>query len=151
MVQATQTTGDIGELDITLAPDAGDAGMAVMMADMIRTNLKDKPERLKDFIQLKGDVWITAKDAGTDMTMAFDYGKLRVHGSMIGKPILRISTDSTTLLDLANIQIKFGMPYYFDEVGRMVLKKLLTGELKIKGLVTHNPALTRLTKIISVK
>lgn len=151
MEQMTETMNCRSEPDITVAPDVGDAGMAVLMAEMIKTNLENKPERLKDFILLKGDVWITASDADTDMTMAFDHGRMKVHGGKVGKPILRISTDSSTLLDLANLQIKFGMPYYFDEVGVMVLKKLLTGGLKIKGLVTHNLALTRLTKIISVK
>ncbi|MHB8894558.1 MAG: hypothetical protein ACYC99_05170, partial [Candidatus Geothermincolia bacterium] len=86
------TTGDV---DITLAPDAGDAGMAVMMADMIRTNLKNKPERVKDFNKLNGNVWITAEDAETDMTMVFDNGSLMVHGGRMGDPILQIKTDST--------------------------------------------------------
>ncbi|MBU1670878.1 MAG: hypothetical protein KKF41_11875 [Actinobacteria bacterium] len=150
MEQAT-TTGGNGEVDITLAPDVGDAGMAVMMAEMIRTNLKDKPDRVKDFNKLDGYVWITADDADTEMTMLFDGGSLKVYPGKVGYPMLQISTDSSTLLDLANIQIRFGLPYYFDEVGRMVLKKLLKGELKIKGMFAHNLALTHMTKVISVK
>jgi hypothetical protein len=128
------TTAGTAEVDIKLAPDAGNAGMAVMMADMI-----------------KGNVWITAEDADTEMTMSFDGDSLIVHGGKMGDPMLWIRTDSTTLLDLANIQIKAGLPYYFDEVGRMVVKKLFKGELKIQGMFTHNLALTHLTKIISVK
>jgi hypothetical protein len=139
------------EPDIKMAPDAEEAGMAAMLADMIKTNLKDKPERVKDFNKLKGTIWITAEDADVGMTMDFDRGSLTVHGKKVGKPILSISTDSTTLMNLANITIKFGMPYYFDETGRMVIKKLFKGELKIKGMFTHISALTHMTKIMSVK
>ena len=140
-----------GVPDIKMAPGAGEAGMASMLADMIKTNLKNKPERVKDFNKLNGIIWITADDADTDMTMDFDRGSLTVRSGKVGKPMLAISTDSSTLMDLANINIKFGMPYYFDETGRMVIKKLLKKELKIKGMFTHTMALTHMTKIMSVQ
>ena len=140
-----------GVPDIKMAPGAGEAGMASMLADMIKTNLKNKPERVKDFNKLNGIIWITADDADTDMTMDFDKGSLTVSSGKLGKPMLAISTDSSTLMDLANINIKFGMPYYFDETGRMVIKKLLKKELKIKGMFTHTMALTHMTKIMSVQ
>jgi hypothetical protein len=140
-----------GVPDIKMAPGAGEAGMASMLADMIKTNLKNKPERVKDFNKLNGIIWITADDADTDMTMDFDGGSLTVSSGKVGKPMLAISTDSSTLMDLANINIKFGMPYYFDETGRMVIKKLLKKELKIKGMFTHTMALTHMTKIMSVQ
>jgi hypothetical protein len=139
-----------GEPDIKMAPGAEEAGMAVMLAEMIKTNLKNKPERLKDFNKISGTVWITAEDADVDMTMDFNRGSLTVHSGKVGKPMLQISTDSNTLMSLANINIKFGMPNYFDETGRMVVKKLLKKELKIKGMFTHTMALTYITKIMSV-
>jgi hypothetical protein len=139
-----------GDIDINLAPGAEENGMAVMLAEMIKTNLVNKPERLKDFNKLKGTIWINAKDAEVDMSMAFNNGSLVVHDGKVGKPILAISTDSATLLDLANINIKMGLPYYFDKTGRMVIKKLLGRELKIKGMFTHTMALTHMTKIMSV-
>ncbi len=144
-------SGGTGELDVTMAEGVEDNGMAVMLAEMIKTNLTNKPERVKDFNKLKGTVWITAEDADVEMTMDFNKGSLTVRDGKVGKPILAISTDSATLMDLANIDIKFGMPYYFDETGMMVIKKLLKRELKIKGLLTHTIALTYMTKIMSVK
>ena len=143
--------GQANEPNITMAPGAEGAGMASMMGDMIKANLKNKPARMKDFNKLNGTIWITADDADTEMTMVFENGSLIVHTGKVGKPILEITTDSATLLDLANIDIKMGMPYYFDETGRMVIKKLLKKDLKIKGMFAHNMALTRMTKIMSVK
>jgi hypothetical protein len=75
---------------------------------------------------------------------------LTVHGGEEGKPDLSIITDANTLLELANISIKMGLPYYFDETGRAVVKKLLKRELKIKGMFTHLGALTKLTKVMSL-
>jgi hypothetical protein len=140
-----------GDLEISLAPGAEENGMAAMLGDMIKTNIQNKPAKLKDFNKLKGTVWISAVDAEVYMTMVYNKGSLLIHDGKVGKPIIQIATDSGTLLELANLNIKFGLPYYFDETGLMVIKKLMRRELKIKGLLTHTMALTRMTKIMSVK
>ncbi len=136
--------------EINLAPGAEEAGLPSMMAGIIEANLKNKPERVKDFNALNGNIYIQAEDADVDMTMVFSKGSLTVHSGRVGVPMISIATDSSTLLDLANLNIKFGMPYYFDEMGMGVLKKLLSRKLKLKGLLTHPIALTRFTKIMSV-
>ena len=135
--------------DVKLAPGAEEVAMAVMLADMLQANL-EKPEKLKDFNKLKARVYINAQDAETEITMVFDRGSLTVYGGKEGSPDISIVTDAATLLDLANINIKFGMPYYFDETGMAVVKKLLKRELKIKGMFAHYFALNRLTKIMSL-
>ncbi len=135
--------------DISLGTGAEEVPLAGMLADMLKANL-EKPEKLKDFNKLKSRVLIHAEDADAKITMDFDRGKLVVYGGEVGKPDISIATDSTTLLDLANIKIKFGLPWYFDETGLGVVKKLLTRKLKIKGLITRLPALTRLTKVMSL-
>ncbi len=68
-----------------------------------------------------------------------------------GKPKISIVTDSGTMLDLANSSVKFGLPYYFDATGRGGIEKLVTGKLKIKGLVRHPIKLTRFTRRMSVR
>lgn len=140
-----------GDIDINMAPGAEENGMAVMLGEMIKTNIENKPSKLKDFNKLKGTVWISAEDADVRMTMVFNKGSLTIHDGKVGKPMIQIATDSGTLLDLANLSIKFGMPYYFDETGLMVIKKLMKRELKIKGMFAHIMALTYMTKIMSVK
>ncbi len=136
--------------DVRLAPGADEVAMAVMLSDMLKANL-EKPEKLKDFNKLKARVYIHAVDAETEITMDFNRGSLTVYGGKEGKPDLSIETDAASLLDLANLKIKYGMPWYFDETGMGVVKKLLKRELKIKGMVTHLGDLTRLSKIMSLK
>ena len=140
-----------GDLDIKLAPGAEENAMAVMLGDMIKANITNNPAKVKDFNKLEGNVWLTATDAGVDMTLEFNKGSLIVHDGKYGKPIIQIATDSMTLMELANISIKMGLPYYFDETGLAVIKKLMKKELVIKGLITHTMPLTHLTKIMSVK
>jgi SCP-2 sterol transfer family len=135
--------------DVTLAPGAEEVAMTGMIADMLKANL-EKPQKMKVFNGLKSTVYLYAKDADAGMTMDFDKGKLVVYGGKEGKPKLEISTDATTLLELANLKIKMGMPYYFDKTGRAVLKKIFKGELKIKGMLAHPIALTKVTKVMSI-
>ncbi|MBU1171448.1 MAG: SCP2 sterol-binding domain-containing protein [Proteobacteria bacterium] len=136
---------------IELSPDVEDGGMASMIADIIKGNLQEKPKRKNDFIALNGNIYMNAEDAEVDMTLVFNKGSLMVHNGKVGNPQICIATDSGTLLDLANINVKFGLPYYFDSIGWGVITKLLTGKLKIKGLVTHPIKLTRFTKLMSVR
>ncbi len=135
--------------DIKLAPGAEEAALAGMLADMLRGNLENKPERVKDFNALNISIGIEATDAETQITLAFANGKLTVHKGLVNPGIV-ITTDSTSLLELAALNIKYGMPWYFDEKGMAVVKKLLKREVKIKGLLVHPLALTRLTKVMSV-
>lgn len=135
--------------DISLGPGAEEVPLAGMLAEMLRSNL-EKPEKKRDFEKLKAKVLIHAVDAEAKITMDFDLGKLTVYGGEAGKPDISIATDSTTLLELANLKIKYGLPWYFDETGMGVVKKLLKGDLKIKGMFTHLGALTRLTKVMSL-
>jgi hypothetical protein len=140
-----------GDVDIKLAPGAEENAMASMLGDMIKTNIINNPGKLNDFNKLNGNIWLTATDAGVEMTLEFKKGSLLIHDGKFGKPMIQIATDSMTLMELANISIKFGLPYYFDETGLAVIKKLLKKELVIKGLVTRTVPLTHLTKIMSVK
>ena len=68
----------------------------------------------------------------------------------MGKPDLIINSSSEKIISLNAINIKFGLPYYFDEAGMNVLKQLASGELRINGMFTHPILLTKLTKIMSV-
>lgn len=136
--------------EIVLAPGADETALAVMLADIIRINLQTKPVRIKDFQSLSSRVYIHATDAEVEITLDFARGKLTVYSGKVEQPQISISTDSSTLMELTNIQIKGGMPYFFDQTGREVTKKLLRGDLKIKGLVVHLLSLVRVTKVLSV-
>ncbi len=66
------------------------------------------------------------------------------------KPHIIIRADSEKVMGLNFISIKLGLPYYFNKAGRTVIKHLLSGQIKIKGMLLHPIILTRLTKVMSV-
>jgi len=135
--------------EITLAPGAEEIELAGMLAQMLEVSL-ERPEKEKVFNNLKARVFMYISDMDLGMTMDFDRGKLVVHGEKVGKPDISIVTDSETLLELIYINILFGVPNFFDETGRGLVKKLIKGDLKIKGMFTHVITLIKVTRVISL-
>lgn len=136
--------------EITVLKEASEIGLAVMLSDLIRQNLEQNPEKIKDFNSLDAKVLIEARDIQIIIGLEFKQGKLTVSRGFSIKPDLHILTNSTTILDLCLIKIKFGLPYFFDVNGFRVFKKLLTRKLIIKGLLSHFFVLVKLTKVFSV-
>ncbi len=135
---------------ITLLNEASEIGLAVMLSDLIRQNLEQNPEKIKDFNSLDANVAIEARDIQIIIGLEFKQGNLIVSKGSSSKPDLHILTDSETILALCLVKIKFGLPYFFDANGFKVLKKILAGDLIIKGMLSHFVALVKLTKVFSV-
>ena len=135
---------------IVLDEGARDVGLAEMMFNLIRQNLEQNPKKIKGFNSLDAKVMIEARDIQIIIGLEFEQGRLTVSKGFSIKPDLHILTDSTTILDLCLIKIKFGLPYFFDANGFKVLKKLLARQLIIRGLLNHFFVLVKLTKVFSV-
>ncbi len=135
--------------EFVMAPGAENVPLAALLGGLMDKNLQDKPERVKDFNALNLAVGINAVDADTQITLEFRNGKLTFHPGLVG-PDMLISAESATLIGLTGVNIKYGMPWFFDETGLDVLKKLTKRELCIKGLFVHPFALIRLCKALSV-
>jgi hypothetical protein len=137
-------------MDNLIENNASEIPFSFILSELIESNLKQKPEKMKTFKNLYGVVAIDLKDIEAAVTLFFQGGRLRIEQGIVGKPDLVIKTDSDKVVGLNSITIKFGLPYYFDEAGMTVLKQLVSGELKIEGMLAHPIKLTRLTKIMSV-
>ncbi|MGA2317343.1 MAG: hypothetical protein ABSG71_13300 [Thermodesulfobacteriota bacterium] len=135
---------------IVLDEGARDVGLAEMMFNLIRQNLEQNPGKKRDFNSLDANIVIEARDIQILIGLEFKQGRLAVSKGFSPKPDLHIITDSTTILDLCLIKIKFGLPYFFDANGFKVLKKLLARQLIIRGLLNHFFVLVKLTKVFSV-
>lgn len=135
---------------ISFAEGAEETALAAMLAEIIQSNLESGGPRVKAFQKLKSAVHINALDAEVEITLLFKRGHLAIHAGKPVPPDISIEAESATLLDLTNLKIRGGLPFFFDETGRGVVKKMLRGELKIKGLLRHPLELVRLTKVLSV-
>ncbi len=130
--------------------NAQDVPFSYILAELLESNLEQKPHKLRTFNKIYGVVAIDLKDIEAIVTLIFSGGRVRIEQGIIGKPDIIIKTDSDKVIGLNSITIKFGLPYYFDEAGMTVIRQILSGELKIEGMLLHPVILTRLTKIMSV-
>ena len=128
------------------------SAFAEMLAGLIEANVHARPEKKRDFNRLVARVgfWVTDIDEGA--TLAFDSGKLTVYNGLEPGRTITIRAEGETILRLTNLKIGlFGLPVYYDEVGREIAGKLLRGKLKIDGMLTNVGTLNRVTRIFSVQ
>lgn len=130
--------------------NAAEVPFSYILAELLESNLEQNPHKMATFNRIFGVVAIDLKDIEATVTLIFSGGRVRIEQGIVGKPDIVIRTDSEKVIGLNSITIKFGLPYYFDEAGMTVIKQLLSGELKIEGMLLHPIILTRLTKIMSV-
>ncbi len=136
--------------EIIILPEARELGLPVMLADLIRQNIEKRPDKIKPFESLEAKVLIEIPDIQISAGLEFHRGKLTVSRGLSGKPDLHILTNSATILDLSLLKIKLGLPYFFDKNGFKILKKILSREIVINGLLRNFSALINLTKVISI-
>jgi hypothetical protein len=135
---------------IVLDEGARDGGLSEMLFNLLRQNLEQKPQKLSSFRALHSNVVIVARDIDITVTLAFKGGELTIYNGIVGKADIEIVADHDAILSLSLIHIRGGLPYYFDSAGRDIVKKLLLGNLKIKGMLRNLLQLTHLTKVFSV-
>ena len=124
----------------------------MMLGGLIDANVQSRPEKRPDFDTLKARVGIRVDDIDESVTLDFKGGRLVVSNGLKRDRRLTIRTDADTVMELSSLSIgPLGMPIYVDSVGRSVVYKLLTGRLKIDGMLTNVLTLNQVTRIFSVK
>lgn len=124
-------------------------GLAGILGDLIRTNLEEHPERRS--LLKPASFAVTAYDIGLSATIAVERGKVVVaNGVGAGKALVGVRADATTLIELSSAPLRFGMPDLLKAEGRRVVRKLLSGKMRVRGLLMHARSLARLNKLLSV-
>jgi hypothetical protein len=122
-----------------------------MLGGLIEANVESRPEKQKDFESLAAKVGIFVTDIDEGVTLDFRRGSLVVHNGLEPKRDITIRAEAGTVMSLSNLKIGlFGMPVYYDTVGRGVALKLLQGKLRIDGLLGNIATLNTVTRIFSV-
>jgi hypothetical protein len=128
------------------------SAFASMLGGLIEANVRSNPGKERDFDSLKARIGIWVTDIDEGVTLDFKGGKLVVHNGLKPRRKLTIRTDADTVMSLSNLKIGLlGLPVYYDEVGRGVALKLLTGKLNIEGLLPNVMTLNTVTRIFSVQ
>jgi hypothetical protein len=125
------------------------SGLATMLATLIEQNVERDPAR-RALLDRAGVVSIEATDAEVAVTLRLGGGHVVVADGVDPAASVRIRTDSTRLLALASAPRRWGMPDVFRSEGRGVVLDLLRGDLRIRGLVSHQRLIARVTGLLAV-
>jgi hypothetical protein len=140
----------VGDKTVSYA-DAEPSAFASMLGGLIEANVENSAAKKKDFEALAARVGIFVTDIDEGVTLDFRNGSLVVHNGLQSKRDLTIRAEADTVMNLSNLRIGlFGMPVYYDGVGRDVAAKLLRGKLRIDGLLGNLATLNTVTRIFSV-
>ena len=131
--------------------DAEPSAFASMLGGLIEANVENSPAKKKDFDSLGARVGIFVTDIDEGVTLDFRKGSLVVHNGLQAKRDITIRAEAETVMSLSNLRIgMFGMPVYYDEVGRGVASRLMQRRLRIDGLLGNLATLNTVTRIFSV-
>ena len=137
-------------MDLNISNNAQDVPFSFIVQELIAGNIAKSPAKQKIYKKMKGVVAIALPDIEAAVTLIFGQGKLAIEAGIVHNPAIIIKTSSDLVTDLNMLNIRWGLPYYFDAAGRRVLEHIFRGKLKIKGMFLHLVLLTRLTIIMSV-
>jgi len=144
------------EADIGFAPGAEDNPLAVWIGQLVAENVAAHAACRRDFGVLRAAVAMVAPDRRLSVTLRFDHGQLTIHDGMIGIPDVTLCGDYEVLVAVANIPLS--------PIGRLPLPplsrartgawrttalELVSGELKVYGLLSHPLVLVRLLRLLS--
>lgn len=128
------------------------SAFAGMLGGLIEANVVANPNKRKDFDSLVARVGIWVTDIDEGVTLVFDAGRLTVYNGLEPRRTITIRAEAETVMSLSNLKIgPFGLPVYYNEVGRGVALKLIRGKLRIDGLLPNIATLNRVTRIFSVQ
>ncbi len=129
--------------------DSEPNGLAAMLGGLIQGNLDAHPDRAA-LLASPATYAIVAPDVDVAVSIRLKDGSVTVRNGVVGRPDIVITADSDALLALSSVPLRFGLPDATTPEGREVTRKLLRGELKLKGLALHPVKLARLNKLLSV-
>ena len=142
----------VANKDLVSYADAEPSAFASMLGGLIEANVAASPAKRRDFDELKARVGIFVTDIDEGVTLDFRGGALVVHNGLQSGRDITIRAEADTVMSLSNLRIgAFGMPVYYDSVGRGVAGKLLQGKLKIDGLIGNLATLNSVTRVFSVQ
>ena len=123
-------------------------GLATMIGGLIDQNLERDPTRRR-LLRLSSAT-ITIPDAGVAITVRTSRGGVEIRDGADPAAHVAITADSERLLGLASAPLRFGLPDPFDPRGRAVLRDVVSGRVRIRGMLMHPRRLARLSALLSV-
>jgi hypothetical protein len=124
------------------------SGLAVMVGMLVEQNLGRDPSRHR---LLRSSVaCLSATDAEVSVTIRTSPGRVEISDGLATDAHVAVTCEGARLLHLTTAPLRFGLPDAFDPVGRAVLGDILSGRVRIRGMVRHPRRVARLASLLSV-
>ena len=137
-------------MEFKIVNNAQEIPFSFIVQDLLSGNINRSPAKLAVFNKTQGVAAINLSDIEAAITLIFQRGSLTIEPGIAHNPAIIIKTSYELVTDLNMLNIRWGLPYYFDVAGRRVLGHLLSGRLKIKGMFTNPVLLNNFTILMSV-
>jgi hypothetical protein len=137
---------------IELNPDAQHNGLACMLAELIRANVAQHPQKQELLNTTRGSVAIVAEDAQVALTLLFDTHGLTIHDGIHGIPNVTIRAQSGDISKLSLMQFvsPFGMPKLSDATTRELVTAILKRRIRVYAEPQELPILGPVSQLMSV-
>lgn len=134
---------------IAFSPGAEDNPLAAWASGRIRHNVRARLAARADFDAMRASVALVAPDRQLQATLRFDHGYLTAHDGIVGIPDVTLCADDAELRALADLPFWRGLPDLRGRGWREVLAEVVSGEVKIYGLVSRPRLVLRLLRILA--
>ncbi len=124
------------------------SGLAELLAGLLEQNLAREPARAAHLQPSR--VVLVASDAAVAVTVRLAPASVRVADGVAPDAHLRIVGDADQLLALASAPLRAGLPDLMHREGRAAIANIVTGRVRVHGLVRHPVRLARFTLLLSV-
>ena len=131
--------------------DAEPNGLGAMIGGLIQGNLQAHPDRASAVTEGRPATFgISVSDVGVQISIRLSPRGVQVANGIVGRPEVRVETDSETLLGLSSTPLRFGLPDLGRAEGRAVARDVVTRKLKLRGAILHAGKLARLNRLLTV-
>lgn len=133
------------------ADDIAEGGLAGMLAELIDQNLTRDPARRR-FLARPLRVVIEVPDARVRASVRADgSGLVEVRPGDDPTATVRVRADGMKMLGLAAVPLWAGLPDVRTADGRVVVRDLASGAIRVRGLFLHLRDIRRLLRVLSAR
>jgi len=137
---------------VTVYGDAEEAGLAGVLADLVRGNLDREPRRARLLTCMLGTVGIVADDGHekTEATLIFDRRGMAARPGLDPNADVVVRGTYETILGLSLVPMAGILPLPWRSETRDLLMAMLAGVVGVKGAASNPLLLLRLLGLVSV-
>ena len=124
------------------------SGLAELIAGLLEQHLTREPARAA--LLDASTVVLVVPDAQVSVTVSLAPGTVRVADGASAQAHLRIVAPADRLLALAAAPLRAGLPDPLHPGGRSAIADVVTGRVRVRGMLRHPRRLARFTSLLSV-